>query len=122
MLNTEKETAVLAQKKCLPCEGIGAAFTKEQAQNYLTKIVNWSISADGKEITRELVMKNFLAAVSFIQQVAKIAEEENHHPDVHLTGYRKLRVVLSTHALNGLTENDFILAAKINLLPAELKK
>ncbi len=119
---TEKETIALAQKKCLPCEGIGAAFTKEQAEGYLKKIVNWAISSDGKEISRELIMKNFMAAVNFIQQVAKIAEEENHHPNIHLTGYRKLKIVLSTHALNGLTENDFILAAKINLLPAELKK
>ena len=121
MLSTEKETAVLAQKKCMPCEGIGAAFTKAQAEGYLKKIFNWMISSDGKEISREFIMRNFLAAVDLIRQVAKIAEEESHHPDIHLTGYRKLKIVLSTHALDGLTENDFILAAKIDrVLPKKI--
>jgi len=66
-------------------------------------------------------MKDFMAAVKFIGCIAEIAESENHHPDIHLTGYRKLKVVLSTHAINGLSQNDFILAAKINELPVELK-
>jgi 4a-hydroxytetrahydrobiopterin dehydratase len=63
-----------------------------------------------------------MAAVKFINSVAEIAEKEDHHPDVHLTGYRNLKIDLSTHALGGLSENDFILAAKINELPIELKK
>ena len=66
-------------------------------------------------------MKNFTAAVRLINKIAEIAESENHHPDIHLTGYRKLRIELTTHALGGLTENDFIVAAKINVLPLELK-
>ena len=67
-------------------------------------------------------MKNFLTAVHFIDAVAQIAETENHHPDLHLTAYRKLRIELSTHAIDGLSENDFILAAKIDKLPKELKE
>ena len=63
-----------------------------------------------------------MAAVDLINRIAKIAESENHHPDLHVTSYRNLKIDLSTHALGGLTENDFILAAKINALPKELKK
>ena len=73
-------------------------------------------------ISREFITKNFMAAVTFINKVAQVAEAENHHPDVHLTSYRKLRIELSTHAIGGLSENDFILAAKINELPVELKR
>ena len=67
-------------------------------------------------------MKDFLSAVQFIQDIAQVAEADDHHPDLHLTGYRKLRVELSTHAIGGLSENDFILAAKIEQLPKELKR
>ncbi|MCR4337264.1 MAG: 4a-hydroxytetrahydrobiopterin dehydratase [Candidatus Omnitrophica bacterium] len=112
----------LTQKKCQPCEGIGKALSTNEAQELLAQTPQWKISPDNKMIVREFQMKNFLAAVKLINQVAEIAEKENHHPDVHLTGYRKLRIELSTHALQGLSENDFILAAKINELPAELKK
>ncbi len=67
-------------------------------------------------------MKDFLAAVKCIQAIAKVAEAEDHHPDLHVTGYRKLRIELSTHAINGLSENDFILAAKIENIPKKLKQ
>lgn len=67
-------------------------------------------------------MKDFAAAVRFLQDIAEVAEEEDHHPDIHLTGYRKLKIDLSTHAVGGLSENDFILAAKIEKLPKELKE
>ena len=110
-----------AEKKCTPCEGKENAFTKESAQKLLNDIPGWKISSDAKMISREFVMKNFMAAVKVIDQAAIIAEEENHHPDFHLIGYRNLRIDLSTHAVKGLTENDFIVAAKINTLPVELK-
>ena len=112
----------LAQKKCEPCEGKTAAFNKEEAQSYLKETPGWQIDAAGKLIFKEYKTKNFLTAVEFIKKIAVIAEEENHHPDVHLTGYRNLKVEISTHAIGGLSENDFILAAKINQLPVELKK
>jgi len=67
-------------------------------------------------ISREYVMKNFLAAVDLIGKIAQIAETEDHHPDLHLTGYNCLRVELRTHAIGGLSENDFIVAAKINVI------
>jgi 4a-hydroxytetrahydrobiopterin dehydratase len=81
----------------------------------------WQISADGKTISREYVTKNFVAAVDLIDLIAEVAEYEGHHPDIHLTGYRKLRVDLSTHAIGGLSGNDFIMAARINELPVQLK-
>ena len=65
-------------------------------------------------------MKNFAAAVEFITDITDIAEAENHHPDLHLTGYRNLAIELWTHAIGGLSENDFILAAKIDALPKSL--
>ena len=81
----------------------------------------WQLTEDSRGIYREYVTKNFMAAVEFINKIAAIAEAEDHHPDIHLTGYRKLRIDLSTHAINGLSENDFILAAKINVQNVELK-
>ena len=111
----------LTQKKCQPCEGMGKPFDQTKAKEYLNQTPSWTLSQDGKSISRELIMKNFMAAVRFINKIAEIAEQENHHPDIHLVGYRKLRIDLSTHAIGGLSENDFILAAKVNELPAELK-
>ena len=111
----------LAQKKCQPCEGAGKPFTSEKAFVYLKGLPHWKLSENGKTIYREFVMKNFMAAINLINQIAKIAEAENHHPDIHLESYRKLKIELSTHAIGGLSENDFIEAAKINELPVELK-
>ena len=111
----------LLKKKCQPCEGIGQALTAKQAEEYLSKVFGWKISDNAKMISRDFVMKNFMAAIKFINHIATIAESENNHPDIHLTGYRKLRIELSTHALGGLTENDFIVASKINEVPIELK-
>ena len=112
----------LTQKKCLPCEGIGKAFGRAEAQARMAEIPEWFLSDDAKSIYREYMVKDFMAAVDFINAIAPIAESENHHPDIHLTDYRKLSIVLSTHAIGGLSENDYIVAAKINELPKELKK
>jgi len=111
----------LIDKKCEPCEGKTQPLSKEKAAGYLPEVQGWQIDAAGKLIARDFTMKNFVAAVTFIQKIAEVAEAENHHPDIHLTGYRKLRIELSTHAIGGLSENDFIVAAKVNALPAELK-
>ena len=104
----------LTEKKCKPCEGIGKALTKKEALEYLPKVPGWNINTEGTMIDRQIQTKNFVGAVDIINKVANIAENENHHPDIHLTGYRNLRIELSTHALKGLSENDFIVAAKIN--------
>lgn len=74
--------------------------------------------AGGKALRKTVKCKDFLDAVALIQRIAPIAEAEDHHPDLHLTGYRRLTIELSTHAIGGLSENDFILAAKVDqLLP-----
>jgi len=112
----------LSSKRCQPCEGVTKPLTHDQAMKYFNEIREWQISDDGKIIFRNFVMKNFSAAIGLIKNIATVAESENHHPDIHLTGYRKLRIELTTHAIDGLSENDFIVASKINALPMELKK
>lgn len=112
----------LTSRKCQPCEGQTAPMSEREARGFLKMVPGWELEESGKSIARTYVMKNFMAAVDFIGQVANVAESEDHHPDIHLTGYRHLQIVLSTHAIDGLSENDFIVAAKIGELVAELKK
>ena len=112
----------LCEKHCKPCEGGVAPLAAEQVRELLQELPQWKLCAAGKGIRREWKMKDFAAALDFFNRVARIAETEDHHPDLHLTGYRNVAIELSTHALGGLSENDFILAAKIDQVPAELKK
>ena len=112
----------LAQNKCQPCEGMGSSLNSNQVQEKSKFVPEWNVSSDHKMISREFVVKNFMAAIHFIGKIAQIAEEENHHPDIHLTSYRRLKIDLSTHAVGGLSDNDFILAEKIDQLPVELRK
>ncbi len=111
----------LADTKCQPCKGIGKTLTQEEARSFLAQLAGWDINKQATVLTRILVMKNFMTAIKLINQIAEIAESENHHPDLHLTNYRCLQIDLCTHELEGLTQNDFIVAAKINKLPLELK-
>ena len=106
----------LTNKKCVPCEGIGRAYTTAEIKSHLDEIQGWALVGDGKSIERTYVLKNFVECVHFINKIKDIAEDEMHHPDLHLTGYKNLKVVLYTHALGGVTENDLIVAAKINRL------
>ena len=112
----------MLNKRCAPCEGSIPALSKSQSLNYLKGLRNWKLSGDAKSIYVDHVMKNFSSAIQQIQKIARLAEKEGHHPDIHLTGYRKLRIKLSTHAIRNLSENDFILAAKIDALPKDLKE
>lgn len=112
----------LVAKKCKPCEGGVAPMSATDVSEQLKQLPGWRLSADGKSIRREWVVKNFLAGMKLFEEVAHAAEEDNHHPDLHLTGYRNVAIELSTHAIGGLSENDFILAAKIDRLPVETKK
>lgn len=111
----------LEEKKCQPCEGIGSPMSADEAAAHLQKVEGWAFGDSGNTIERTFITKNFVAAVNFIQKISETAEADDHHPDIHLTGYRNLTVELTTHAIGGLSENDFILAAKINQLPVELK-
>jgi 4a-hydroxytetrahydrobiopterin dehydratase len=116
---TESE---LVQKNCKPCEGGAEPASPAEAREQVEKLPGWTLSGDGNRIRKAWVMKDFAAAIRFFNAVAQIAESEDHHPDLHLTGYRNVAIELSTHAIGGLSENDFILAAKIDQAPVELKK
>lgn len=112
----------LTLKHCRACEGGVPALDGEQVREHLRAVPQWKLSADGKCIRREWRVKDFATALDFFARVGQVAESEDHHPDLHLTGYRNVAIELSTHAVGGLTENDFILAAKIDQLPVDLKK
>jgi 4a-hydroxytetrahydrobiopterin dehydratase len=112
----------LAAKKCVPCEGGVKPYTTAEAKEQLHSMVGWTLSADGKRIRKEWVVKNFLAGMRFFEDVAALAEVEQHHPDLHLTSYRNVAIELWTHAIGGLSENDFILAVKIDRVPVDLKR
>jgi 4a-hydroxytetrahydrobiopterin dehydratase len=112
----------LTQKHCVSCESGVSALKPEQVQTLARSVPDWKVMPDGKRLRREWRVKDFAAGLEFFQHVGQIAEAENHHPDLHLAGYRNVTIELSTHAVGGLTENDFILAAKIDRVPVELKK
>jgi len=106
----------LVHRSCQPCAGKTSPLPPDEAKGYLAQVKDWQLSDDAKSISRDLLCANFVAAVDVINRVKDIAEAEDHHPDLHLTGYKKLRIELSTHAIGGLSENDFIVAAKIDEL------
>ncbi len=94
---------------------------KKQAEHLLRTLQGWNLTNNAKEIVKVFVMKDFSSALDLINRILPIAEKQDHHPDLHLTGYRKLRIVLSTHDIGGLSKNDFVLAQKIEKLPKKLK-
>jgi len=104
----------LTEGKCLPCEGGVEACSITHSQQQLQVLPGWDLSDDGKQISKRWKLKNFVQAMRVIEVAGQIAEQEQHHPDLHLTGYRHVCIELTTHAIGGLSENDFILAAKID--------
>ena len=112
----------LTRKTCTPCEGGAESLTPEQATALLASVSGWELTADGKRIRRTWTAKGFMAAIDFFNKVAALAEKEGHHPDLHLEAYRHVTIELWTHAVGGLSENDFILAAKISAVPIALRR
>ena len=112
----------LTKKKCVPCEGGVPKYSLEESKAQLAKLSGWRLTHDGQRIRKDWVVKHFLAGMDFFGAVADLAEEEGHHPDLHLEGYRNVWIEIYTHAIGGLSENDFILAAKIDELPIRLKQ
>lgn len=107
-------TKDLLKKKCIACEGKGIKpFTREETENYLKQVIEWVLDKDAKKISKEYKFKDFIGAINFVERVADVAEMEGHHPDIHIH-YNKVLLELSTHAIGGLSENDFIVAAKID--------
>jgi 4a-hydroxytetrahydrobiopterin dehydratase len=119
----ESQTAEqLTKKKCVPCEGGVPKYTLEASKAQLEKLNGWRLTHDGQRIRKDWVVKHFMAGLEFFNAVAEVAEDEGHHPDLHLEGYRNLWIEVYTHAIGGLSENDFILAAKIDELPIRVKQ
>jgi 4a-hydroxytetrahydrobiopterin dehydratase len=103
----------LARKKCKPCEGGVAPLMPEQVRPLLKGLDGWSL--DGKSIAKTYTFKNYYETMAFVNAAAWISHREDHHPDLAV-GYNQCRVSYSTHAIDGLSENDFICAAKLDAL------
>ncbi len=110
----------LGSKKCVPCEGGVDACPLPQARQQLANLPGWTLTHEGQRIRKNWKVKNFLEGMAFFNRVAELAEAEGHHPDVHLENYRYAWIEIWTHAIGGLSENDFILAAKIDQLDVAL--
>ena len=111
----------LRKLKCTPCPKGTSPLSKVKARVRLAPLAGWQLTGQSKSISKKFLMKDFSAAITLMKAILPIAQAEDHHPDLHLTGYRKLQIVLSTHDVGGLSNNDFILAAKIDALPKALK-
>lgn len=104
----------IQQKHCLPCEGIGKALKENEAQAMMKQLSEeWRLENNAKSLVKDYRLKNYYHTIAFVNAIAWMANIENHHPDLEV-GYNHCLVRYSTHALNGLTENDFICAAKID--------
>jgi 4a-hydroxytetrahydrobiopterin dehydratase len=113
----------LLKKKCVPCEGGAKPLAHEEILKLVEQVPDWNLTEDpspnlqkfgmGAKIRKEFKFKDFIGAINFVNKVAEIAESEGHHPDINIH-YNKVELVLDTHAIGGLSENDFILAAKID--------
>ncbi len=105
---------MLRNKKCVPCEDKNTApLSPSKILELLKEIPEWSVSDTNNFISKEFQFEKFVDAINFINDVAHIAEDEGHHPDIHCF-YNKVKLDISTHSISGLTENDFILASKID--------
>lgn len=103
----------LTKKRCVPCEGGVAALGEDEQARLLEQLPGWQVR-EGK-LLRTFVFANFVEAMAFLNRVAEVAEREGHHPDFSVH-YRKVEMSIWTHAVGGLTENDFILAAHVDRL------
>ncbi|HEX2185314.1 MAG TPA: 4a-hydroxytetrahydrobiopterin dehydratase [Chloroflexota bacterium] len=104
----------LADKRCTPCEGGTPPLTSEQVKPLLAQLDGWEVE-EGKKLTKSFRFDNFVQAVDFVNAITPVAEAEGHHPDLYVR-WGEVRVYLWTHAIDGLSENDFILASKIDRL------
>ena len=108
----------LADKKCIPCEGGIPSFDLKEIHKFLKKVDGWDVKTDDEKtyyLLKEFKFENFLKSQKFVNDVGSVAENEGHHPDIWFGwGYAKIKIF--THAINGLHESDFVLAAKIDRL------
>lgn len=105
----------LTAKTCTPCQGGIPPLSREEAERYLVEAPGWTLLDDATKVKRNFKFKDFRSAMVFAWRVGELAEEEGHHPDITF-GWGYCRIVFQTHKINGLHENDFIMAAKVNQL------
>jgi len=105
-------TSTLADNKCIPCKGGTPPLTHAQVEPLRSQLEGWLVD-DDKKLTRSFKVKNFVEAVDFVNRITPVAEAENHHPDLYVR-WGEVRVYLWTHKIDGLTESDFYMAAKID--------
>jgi len=106
----------LLNKKCAPCEGGILPFEIGEIHKYQKKVDGWDVKEDDKKtyfLEKNFIFKNFINSQNFVQKVGEISEAEDHHPDISF-GWGYAKIIITTHAIDGLSENDFILAAKID--------
>ena len=104
----------LSQKKCRPCEGLEKPLNSSEIQDLIKQLEGWEV-IDDKKIKKDFRFKGFKEVMVFVNKVAGVAEIEQHHPNIYIF-YSHVKIELSTHAIGGLSENDFIMAAKIDKL------
>ena len=105
----------LIKKRCVPCEAGTPALAAGEVEVLLREVEGWQAVDDNRKITKRFKFEDFVRAMSFINRMADLAESEGHHPDFSVS-YNQVDVTVWTHSVGGLSENDFILAAKINVL------
>lgn len=105
----------LVQKHCVPCEGGAMPLSREDSAKLMPQVPEWQIATNGLSISREFTFKDFVEAMDFANKISVVAEAEGHHPDLAI-GWGKVGVTLMTHAIGGLSENDFIVASKIDAI------
>jgi 4a-hydroxytetrahydrobiopterin dehydratase len=109
--------SALAARRCKPCEGGIPPLTNAAAAELVKQLAaGWSLTADARAVCREFKFRDFYRTMSFVNAVAHIANIEDHHPDLEV-GYNYCRVSFTTHAIHGLSENDFVCAAKLDQIP-----
>ncbi len=116
MTTTDSKTCSLENKHCVPCEGGVAPLTASETQQSLTQLDSaWQVSTDNQQIFRDFRFKNYYQTIAFVNAIAWMSHRESHHPDLEV-GYNHCLVRYTTHAIHGLSENDFICAAKVDAL------
>lgn len=110
-----------SHKKCIPCSGSEDPLSADKIATYMSAVPNWQhAKQDGMDtISRHLELKNFMAVIDLVNKIATVAEDRGHHPNLHLHDYKQLDIVVYTHKIGGLHENDFILAQQIEELLKE---
>src|SRR5215469_8864140 len=109
----------LASRRCTPCRGDTPPLQVKEVETMMQDVPGWTTDTEGK-LTRNIKLANFKEALALVNKIGDLAEQEGHHPDLTIHSWNQVRIELYTHSIKGLSENDFILAAKINaLLPPE---